>query len=254
MSQVSKSLLSIHHYSRIFEGSGEYDILRLLFGRLPSSVTGPALSGQIPGSVPLSTHYARALADLARQRGFDGYLLNVECPLGGGPEQARALTGWIGLLRYYLKTQVGDHAEVIWYDSVVYTGKLAWQDRLNNNNVVFYPPSTGFFTNYSVGVIGVFTAIRLLISNLIVATVVSRSHCRIRTQPKSAWKDDPRYIHRRRCLGTQPIRRWWFWYLSSPHTNRPKRPWSQCRSLWPGMDLGDHGGEARMDLAELVET
>lgn len=78
----------------------------------------------------------------------------MECPLRGGPEQARALTAWIDLLQYHLKTQIGDHIEVIWYDSVIYTGKLAWQDRLNNNNVVFYPPSTGFFTNYSVGVAG----------------------------------------------------------------------------------------------------
>lgn len=119
-------------------------------------MTGPALAEHAPDSVPVSPHYARALADLARQRGFDGYLLNVECPLRGGPEQARALTAWIDLLRYYLKIQVGDYTEVIWYDSVIYTGQLAWQDRLNNNNVVFYPPSTGFFTNYSVGVAGVF--------------------------------------------------------------------------------------------------
>jgi mannosyl-glycoprotein endo-beta-N-acetylglucosaminidase len=141
-------------YFRIFEGSGESDILRLLFGRLPSSVTGPAQSEPTPDSFRVSPHYARALADLARQRGFDGYLLNVECPLRGGPEQARALTAWIGLLRYYLKTEVGGHAEVIWFDSVIHTGKLAWQDRLNHNNVVFYPPSTGFFTNYSVGSAG----------------------------------------------------------------------------------------------------
>ena len=93
------------------------------------------------------------MADLARQRGFDGYLLNVECALAGGSEQARALTAWIDLLRHYLKTAVGDHAEAIWYDSVIYTGDLAWQDRLNNYNLVFYPPSTGFFTNYSVGIV-----------------------------------------------------------------------------------------------------
>lgn len=133
----------------IFEGSGESDVLQLLFGQLPVSVTGPALSAKAPESIPVSPHYARSLADLAHLRGFDGYLLNVECPLRGGPEQARALTAWIDLLRYHLKTQVGEHAEVIWYDSVIYTGELAWQDRLNNNNVVFYPPSTGFFTNYT---------------------------------------------------------------------------------------------------------
>lgn len=36
------------------------------------------------------------------------------------------------------------------YDSVVVTGDLRWQDRLNNYNLPFFLPSTGFFTNYTV--------------------------------------------------------------------------------------------------------
>lgn len=36
------------------------------------------------------------------------------------------------------------------YDSVVVTGDLRWQDRLNNYNLPFFIPSTGFFTNYTV--------------------------------------------------------------------------------------------------------
>jgi len=157
MTRTSSRFESAYAHSRIFEGSGESDVLRLLFGQLPSSVTGPASPEQASDSFPVSPHYACALADLARQRGFDGYLLNVECRLRGGPEQTRALTTWIGLLRHHLKTEIGDHAEVIWYDSIVYTGALAWQDRLNNHNLVFHPPSTGFFTNYSVGAAGIST-------------------------------------------------------------------------------------------------
>lgn len=67
---------------RIFEGADEEDCLRLLVGRLPSSKSGPL---QVPQSrtIPVSPHYARLLAILARQRGFDGYLLNFECPLQG---------------------------------------------------------------------------------------------------------------------------------------------------------------------------
>jgi mannosyl-glycoprotein endo-beta-N-acetylglucosaminidase len=64
----------------------------------------------------MSPHYARLLADLALQRGFDGYLLNFECTLGGGPEQARALAAWISVLRAELILKVGPHAHVIWYD------------------------------------------------------------------------------------------------------------------------------------------
>ena len=38
------------------------------------------------------------------------------------------------------------------YDSVIFSGQLRWQDRLNSYNLPFFLPSTGFFTNYSVSV------------------------------------------------------------------------------------------------------
>ncbi|KAI0915545.1 hypothetical protein AcV5_003735 [Taiwanofungus camphoratus] len=132
----------------IFEGSGQEDCLRLLVGRLPQSKTGVALPSA-NNSLPLSSHYACLLADLAYQRGFDGYLLNVECPLIGGLEQTRMLAAWITLLESELKRKVGLHSQVIWYDSVIVTGQLRWQDRLNNYNLPFFIPSTGFFTNYT---------------------------------------------------------------------------------------------------------
>jgi mannosyl-glycoprotein endo-beta-N-acetylglucosaminidase len=87
--------------------------LRLLVGQLPKSKTGPVLPSST--TLPLSPHYARVLADLAQQRGFDGYLLNFECPLQGGIEQTRALTGWITILQAELEAKVGTHAQAIWY-------------------------------------------------------------------------------------------------------------------------------------------
>jgi len=36
------------------------------------------------------------------------------------------------------------------YDSVVITGQLAWQDRLNSFNLPFFLSSTGLFSNYTV--------------------------------------------------------------------------------------------------------
>lgn len=135
----------------IFEDSGEKDCLQLLVGKLPTSTSGPA--AQPPpssrASLPVSPHYARLLARLAAQRGFDGYLLNFECPLRGGPEQTRALATWIAILRNELIRAVGPHAHVSWYDSVVTTGHLAWQDRLNAHNVPFFLPADSFFTNYT---------------------------------------------------------------------------------------------------------
>ncbi|PCH41736.1 glycoside hydrolase family 85 protein [Wolfiporia cocos MD-104 SS10] len=132
----------------IFEGSGLEDCLKLLFGRLPQSRTGPTASS-LNRHLPISPHYARLLADLAYQRGFDGYLLNVECSLVGGIEQARALAAWIAILETELKNKVGPHAQVIWYDSVIVDGQLRWQDRLNSYNLPFFIPSSGIFTNYT---------------------------------------------------------------------------------------------------------
>ncbi|KAI0368431.1 hypothetical protein BV20DRAFT_969248 [Pilatotrama ljubarskyi] len=133
----------------IFEhAESEADCLRLLVGPLPKSPTGPAKSNP-KMTLPVSPHYARILAELAYQRGFDGYLLNIETALRGGVEQTRALTLWIALLERELKRTVGEHAHVIWYDSVIVDGRLAWQDRLNSINLPFFLPSTAFFSNYT---------------------------------------------------------------------------------------------------------
>ncbi|KAJ4494824.1 glycosyl hydrolase family 85-domain-containing protein [Lentinula edodes] len=133
----------------IFEGGGEQDSLRLLVGKLPKSRTGPVSQPTTPTSLPLSPHYARILADLAKKRGFDGYLLNFECPLVGGIEQTRALAAWITILQAELKYKIGDHAEAMWYDSVIINGKLAWQDRLNSLNLPFFLSSSSLFSNYT---------------------------------------------------------------------------------------------------------
>jgi len=134
----------------IFEGSAGPDCLRLLVGNPPDSKTGPGIPPSTRGTLPVSRHYARLLADLAHQRGFDRYLLNFECPLEGGIEQAEALTAWNTLLQSELQAMVGSHAQAIWYDRVVFTGELRWQDRLNSFNLPFFLSSTSFFTNYTV--------------------------------------------------------------------------------------------------------
>ncbi|KIY45738.1 hypothetical protein FISHEDRAFT_66793 [Fistulina hepatica ATCC 64428] len=133
----------------IFEASAAEDCLRLLVGQLPQSPQGTVTRSKVIQSVPISPHYARVLAELAEQRGFDGYLLNFECPLHGRVEQARALATWVSILRDELRARVGAHAEISWYDSVVVNGRLAWQDRLNSRNLPFFLASTSFFSNYT---------------------------------------------------------------------------------------------------------
>ena len=53
-------------------------------------------------------------AELAYQRGFDGYLLNFESTLSYKTDHARALAAWILLLKEELRVKVGPHAQVMW--------------------------------------------------------------------------------------------------------------------------------------------
>ena len=80
------------------------DCRKLVIGNDPANDT----------SFPLSSRYAKLLAELAQQRGFDGYLLNFESDLYGGSVQARTLVAWLSVLDAELRDKVGNHAEVIW--------------------------------------------------------------------------------------------------------------------------------------------
>ncbi|KAF6298474.1 endo-beta-N-acetylglucosaminidase [Rhinolophus ferrumequinum] len=52
----------------------------------------------------------------------------------------------------YLTTQLHQQVPgglVLWYDSVVSSGQLKWQNELNEHNRVFFDSCDGFFTNYN---------------------------------------------------------------------------------------------------------
>lgn len=146
------------------------DLARLLRG--PERKAMP-----LHGQVSFSQQYAVELIELALQRGFSGYLVNIEVALdlgfscSGEPwpawvgQQARLgemyknaerLRAWVHFLREEGTrrfTQAGKRAdewEVMWYDSVVYPhGQLAWQDALNEYNIDFFQSAHTFFTNYT---------------------------------------------------------------------------------------------------------
>lgn len=64
---------------------------------------------------PPSMFYIDCLVSLAVERGFDGYLLNIECPLPEGEADVRLLVRWISLFRSKLIQAIGPHAQLIWY-------------------------------------------------------------------------------------------------------------------------------------------
>lgn len=71
------------------------------------------------------------------------------------------------------------------YDSVIYTGELRWQDRLNSYNLPFFLPSTGFFTNYTVSA-GTHKRIRLYSTvSTLVAANIPIAHCSLFPEHRS---------------------------------------------------------------------
>ncbi|XP_058531266.1 cytosolic endo-beta-N-acetylglucosaminidase [Ochotona princeps] len=89
---------------------------------------------------------ANQLVKMAEFFHFDGWLINIENTLS-----AAAVRNTPSFLRY-LTEQLHQHVpggQVLWYDSVVQSGQLKWQDELNEQNRVFFDSCDGFFTNYN---------------------------------------------------------------------------------------------------------
>lgn len=86
------------------------------------------------------------LVQIAHYYGFDGWLVNIENVIKDW-DQVQKLQGFVG----YLTEQQHNHdptSEVIWYDSVINTGQLQWQDELNEKNRMFFDVCDGIFLNY----------------------------------------------------------------------------------------------------------
>ncbi|XP_035036139.1 cytosolic endo-beta-N-acetylglucosaminidase isoform X1 [Hippoglossus stenolepis] len=92
----------------------------------------------------------RAVADklvqISHYYGFDGWLINIENTLS---EVAVKNTP---LFLRYLTDQMHERvsgSQVLWYDSVIESGQLLWQNALNQSNRMFFDACDGFFTNYN---------------------------------------------------------------------------------------------------------
>jgi mannosyl-glycoprotein endo-beta-N-acetylglucosaminidase len=73
-----------------------------------------------------------ALVDMTVFYGFDGWLLNIENRIKA--EHLENLVRFVELLTRKLHELDSDLYRVVWYDSVVNTGDLKWQNELNNSN------------------------------------------------------------------------------------------------------------------------
>lgn len=76
---------------------------------------------------------------------FDGWLINIENKIQ--EEKVSMLCRFVRYLTVKLH-EVLPGSLVIWYDSVISTGELKWQDQLNENNSMFFDACDGIFLNY----------------------------------------------------------------------------------------------------------
>ncbi|GAA5886540.1 hypothetical protein JCM5296_005322 [Sporobolomyces johnsonii] len=154
----------------IFEwDAGRSDIAELV------SPAGSSPSAASPPFSQVDLRYADMLVDLAVERGFDGWLINVEVELGldereaggtrkGAKEHASALLVWLRYLWDEMHKRIPD-AEVM-YDAVTTegrsfctnllleanalfdTGRLEWQNCVNDLNLPFFSACDSIFLNY----------------------------------------------------------------------------------------------------------
>lgn len=103
--------------------SGTAENQELIFG--PGSLNSSNIS--------FSRFYADKLVDLACQRGFDGWFLNLESSLP--KTQIDHLIAFLDYLTLRMHAAKPDSL-VIWYDSLTIEGKVEWQDALTPLNKV----------------------------------------------------------------------------------------------------------------------
>ncbi|XP_048466860.1 cytosolic endo-beta-N-acetylglucosaminidase [Rhincodon typus] len=92
----------------------------------------------------------RALADklvlITHCFQFDGWLVNIENELS--TNAVKNVPDFLSYFRTKMQQAV-PHSLVIWYDSVLESGHLEWQNELNEHNKVFFDSCDGIFLNYN---------------------------------------------------------------------------------------------------------
>lgn len=89
--------------------------------------------------------FVEAFVLVAKSFGFDGWLLNIEC--GVDAEQVPKLKEFVRQLTKRIHEEIPNGA-VIWYDSVIESGSLSWQNEVNDENIDMYRGTDGILLNY----------------------------------------------------------------------------------------------------------
>ncbi|KAJ6638043.1 Cytosolic endo-beta-N-acetylglucosaminidase [Pseudolycoriella hygida] len=110
------------------------------------SSSGRARLDEILQSESYMHSIVESLVFVAKSCQFEGWLLNVECPLS--ENQIPMLKGFVDYLTVRMHQDV-PNGMVFWYDSIIETGDLRWQNELNDNNKSFFDLCDGILINYA---------------------------------------------------------------------------------------------------------
>ncbi|XP_055305335.1 cytosolic endo-beta-N-acetylglucosaminidase isoform X2 [Sitodiplosis mosellana] len=89
--------------------------------------------------------FAEAFVLVTKNFGFDGWLLNIEC--GIAADQVPKLKEFVRQLTKRIHEEI-PNGVVIWYDSVIESGSLRWQNEVNEENIDMYQGTDGILLNY----------------------------------------------------------------------------------------------------------
>lgn len=76
---------------------------------------------------------ADKLIEVAKLYGFEGWFINQETH-GMGEKEAYLMQEF---LKYYQQKASG-HLKIMWYDAMIYDGRVIWQDELNHHNSMYF--------------------------------------------------------------------------------------------------------------------
>lgn len=110
------------------------------------SIRGRILLNEILKSQSYMNAVVEALVLVAKTCHFEGWLLNVECPLD--EHKIPMLKDFVDSLTFRMHQDV-PHGMVLWYDSIIETGSLSWQNELNDKNKSFFDLCDGILINYT---------------------------------------------------------------------------------------------------------
>ncbi|CAG5124251.1 unnamed protein product [Candidula unifasciata] len=109
--------------------------------------TGAEICKELLKSEESIDQFTTKLSEMALLHGFDGWLINIENKIES--DQVARLLTFVQQLTVKCRHLL-NASKVLWYDSVINTGELIWQDELNSLNEMFFTVADGIFLNYCI--------------------------------------------------------------------------------------------------------